>query len=218
LSQEYREQEESRGKNLFRNEAIPWARQAVEIVLMLDRNSFSQSNQNDDDDEVDQQEEKEEFQMKMPGATTNNTKKEKKSSSRKRFLIEEKDPDGGLILEALRTVSLISELVSRTSVVIMETIAQVSLECLFTLATTHFLPSVRLNALICLSSILKFGETRRAVLFSSSNASSSSSNFLQWADKLTTALFLAGIGKLAKEDPDSGVRFVAKDFGEMLMM
>ena len=101
----------------------------------------------------------------------------------------------------------------------MESIAQVSLECLFTLATNHYLPAVRMNALICLSGLLRFGETRRAVLFSTtSSASSASGLILHWAEKLTTALFLSGIARLAKEDPDSSVRYLAKDFGEMLMM
>ena len=84
-----------------------------------------------------------------------------------------------------------------------------SIECLFALATTHFLPAVRINALVCLSSVLKFPETRRNVLFS---------NSANMFDKLTTALFLGGISKLANEDPDTGVRFVAGDLAEMLMV
>lgn len=220
LSQEYKEREQVSKSSIYRNDALQWATLAIETVLLIkDRipSIFSsqqqQQNHNHNQNSTN---------IKIPrfgednadedGEDIHNNKKKPGSDNHGQgtFKLLQVDPDGGLTLECIRTVTLIVEFVSRSNFSqVMESIAKKSLECLFTLATSHFLPAVRINALVCLSAVLKFPETRRTVLFS---------NTANMFDKLTTALFLSGVSKMANEDPDSNVRFVAKDLTEMLLL
>ena len=116
-----------------------------------------------------------------------------------------RDGDGPLALEAIRTVALVVELVARSSIGALGRVATASVECLFELAARHYLPLVRLNALVCLGSVLRFPQTRREVLLGGGGGGGPSA---------LGVLFVAGVAKLASADPDAHVRVVARDLLE----
>jgi hypothetical protein len=124
--------------------------------------------------------------------------------------------DGALAVEAVRTVAVVIELVARSdgggesanvaaAMTLARTVATPGVvQCLLDLAARHFLPAVRVNALACLASALRFSTTRDA-LFVASGAATALGN-----------LFAAAMAHLAARDPDSAVRAVAGDILDAL--